>query len=103
LQRGITHAAIFLASAQLLFLVNLFWSARHGAEAPQNPWRASTLEWAPAAWRNLPQEARRVTRGPYEYGQNDTATHTGNAIGYDRLEHTQGDFKMQYDSLPEPE
>jgi cytochrome c oxidase subunit 1 len=48
LNRFITYAAIFLASAQLLFLVNLIRSLRHGKSAPENPWRATTLEWHPA-------------------------------------------------------
>ncbi len=60
LSRWITHAAYFTAAAQVLFLVNLFWSMRRGSEAPGNPWRATTLEWA--------DESRPVVhRGPYEY------------------------------------
>lgn len=61
LQTGITHSALFLASAQLLFLANLAWSARCGKPAGSNPWRATTLEWA----SDLTQ--CRVVRGPYEY------------------------------------
>jgi cytochrome c oxidase subunit 1 len=48
LNRFITCAAIFLASAQLLFLFNLFRSLRKGRFAPSNPWQATTLEWHPA-------------------------------------------------------
>jgi cytochrome c oxidase subunit I len=44
----ITYAAIFLASAQLLFLINLARTLRHGKPAPENPWQATTLEWHPA-------------------------------------------------------
>lgn len=61
LQKGITHAALFLATAQLLFLVNLAWSARRGHIAEANPWKATTMEWAP-------KDAKcRVSCGPYEY------------------------------------
>jgi cytochrome c oxidase subunit 1 len=45
LNRFITYAAIFLASAQLLFLYNLARSLWGGRAAPSNPWRATTLEW----------------------------------------------------------
>ena len=48
LNRFITAAAIFLASAQLLFLVNLVRSLRQGQLAPTNPWQATTMEWRPA-------------------------------------------------------
>ncbi|QNI34012.1 cbb3-type cytochrome c oxidase subunit I [Alloacidobacterium dinghuense] len=61
LQTGITHSALFLATAQLLFLINLVWSVRRGEPAGANPWRATTLEWAPD---NIQY---RVNRGPYEY------------------------------------
>jgi len=46
-ERGITSSALLLAAAQILFLINLVWSARRGALAGENPWRATTLEWAP--------------------------------------------------------
>jgi len=48
LNHHITYAAFFLASAQLLFLVNFIQSVRHGKPAPPNPWQATTLEWHPA-------------------------------------------------------
>jgi cytochrome c oxidase subunit I len=44
----ITYAAFFLAAAQLLFIVNLFRSFRHGQFARENPWQATTLEWHPS-------------------------------------------------------
>ena len=66
LQRGITYAALLLAAAQLLFLVNLFWSMRSGAIAGVNPWRATTLEWADPEWFHSAR--RTVVRGAYEYG-----------------------------------
>ena len=48
LNQFITYAAIFLASAQLIFLFNLIQSLRHGTIATSNPWHATTLEWHPA-------------------------------------------------------
>ena len=60
-ERGITSAALFLAAAQLIFLWNIFRSARRGRPAPPNPWQATTLEWAPEP------PTRRIERGPYEY------------------------------------
>src|SRR5579884_2304417 len=62
LQTGITQSAIFLACAQLLFLVNLAWSGRRGAIAPENPWQATTLEWAASDLIEC-----RVSHSPYEY------------------------------------
>jgi cytochrome c oxidase subunit 1 len=49
IQRFVTCAAIVLASAQLLFLLNLAHSFRRGALAAENPWSATTLEWAPSS------------------------------------------------------
>jgi cytochrome c oxidase subunit 1 len=48
LNKHITYAAIFLASAQILFLYNLIYSYFRGALATSNPWRSTTLEWHPA-------------------------------------------------------
>ena len=61
LQTGITHSALFLATAQLLFLVNLLWSAQRGRVAETNPWHATTMEWA------LDATECRAVRGPYDY------------------------------------
>lgn len=61
LETGITHSALLLAIAQLIFLANLAWSVRKGVLAPENPWQATTLEWSPS--KNV-----RAYRGPYEYG-----------------------------------
>ena len=61
LQRWITFSAFFLASVQMIFLWNLFQSIRSGAEAPRNPWEATTLEWSGYEGP--------VVRGPYEYSQ----------------------------------
>jgi cytochrome c oxidase subunit 1 len=48
LNRFITYAAIFLASAQLIFLFNLTRSLSKGQLATSNPWSATTLEWHPS-------------------------------------------------------
>jgi cytochrome c oxidase subunit 1 len=48
LNRFITYAAIFLATAQLIFLFNLARSFFRGASAPPNPWQSTTLEWHPS-------------------------------------------------------
>jgi len=99
LQRGITHAAIFLAAAQFLFLANIVWSVKHGKRSSCNPWQSTTMEWA----RPIEPESKLVQssaveaasyghrqkacRGPYEYG-----------IRSDR-----SDFIMQCDSGAKPE
>jgi len=58
-----------LALAQVPFIVNFFWSAFRGPRAAQNPWQATTLEWAapsPPPHGNF-AEPPRAYRGPYEY------------------------------------
>ncbi|MGA2714579.1 MAG: cbb3-type cytochrome c oxidase subunit I [Bryobacteraceae bacterium] len=61
LQRWITYSAFCLASAQVVFLWNLFQSIRRGPVAPRNPWQATGLEWS--------EHTGPVVRGPYEYSQ----------------------------------
>jgi cytochrome c oxidase subunit I len=61
LQRWITYSAFFLATAQLVFLWNLFHSIWRGVPATANPWQATSLEWSDAKGP--------VVRGPYEYSQ----------------------------------
>jgi cytochrome c oxidase subunit I len=70
LERGITFAALLLASAQLVFVYNVFRSLRSGPLAGDNPWQATTLEWAPAAFFRA---GARVDRPPYEYNVSATA------------------------------
>ncbi len=63
-----TWSAVALGFFQLVFLFNLHWSARRGAAA-ENPWRATTLEWAttsPPPPGNF-LEPPVVTGGPYRY------------------------------------
>jgi len=65
-----THAAIFTATVQLIFLFNLIWSMKKGAKAPVNPWDATTLEWtvsSPPPFDNFAGKHPVVNHGPYEY------------------------------------
>ena len=68
LNRSITIAAMFLALAQLPFLINLIVSLRRGRLASVNPWDATTLEWRPGLWRvEAETPAPIVYRGPAHY------------------------------------
>ncbi|MEO7653123.1 MAG: cbb3-type cytochrome c oxidase subunit I [Bryobacteraceae bacterium] len=65
-----THAAIFTIVAQILFVINLFWSMKKGAKAPANPWEATTLEWSipsPPPFDNFGGHHPIVSHGAYEY------------------------------------
>jgi cytochrome c oxidase subunit 1 len=58
-----------LALAQIPFVINFFWSMRKEERAEENPWQATTLEWAtptPPPHGNF-VETPVVYRGPYEY------------------------------------
>lgn len=58
-----------LALAQIPFLINIARSMRSGEKVSQNPWEATTLEWAaptPPPHGNF-ATAPVVYRGPYEY------------------------------------
>ena len=64
-------SAFLLAVAQIPFIWNLFWSIRKGKKVDDNPWQATTLEWAaapspPIGHGNFP-EVPTVHRGPYDY------------------------------------
>jgi cytochrome c oxidase subunit I+III len=41
-----TIGALGFAAGVLLFVVNFFWSRKHGETAGDNPWGADTLEWS---------------------------------------------------------
>jgi cytochrome c oxidase subunit 1 len=63
------HAALMLALFQIPFLFNLFWSIKRGRVAQENPWQATTLEWAaptPPPHGNFPHPVR-AYRDPYDY------------------------------------
>ena len=65
----ISHAAWALGVSQLFFIYNFFWSIRKGEKVDQNPWQATTMEWAAPSppphgnFTTLPE----AFRGPYEY------------------------------------
>ena len=71
LNRYVTYAAIFLATVQILFFINLIRSLRRGNIAVTNPWQATTLEWHPAlhpnAGSDASDEAITVHRSPCQY------------------------------------
>ena len=58
-----------MALFQVPFIVNFFWSMRHGQAVGRNPWNATTLEWAaesPPPHQNFARPPA-AYRGPYEY------------------------------------
>jgi cytochrome c oxidase subunit 1 len=64
-----TVALLFMLSFQLIFLYNFFKSMFAGEKAPNNPWKANTLEWtvpSPPPHGNF-AEMPTVYRGPYEF------------------------------------
>lgn len=60
-----TAGAFVLALGLLLFVVNVLYTLRYGAEAPENPWGGDSLEWALgspppfALWARIPVVAGR--------------------------------------------
>ncbi len=71
LNANITIAAIFVAVAQVLFFINVFWSLRNGKPSGNNPWGATTLEWqtpeTPPKHGNWGPEMPVVHRWAYDY------------------------------------
>ncbi|HKY05781.1 MAG TPA: cbb3-type cytochrome c oxidase subunit I, partial [Blastocatellia bacterium] len=70
LNRFVSYAAFVTAAAQLIFLVNLFWSMFKGKKASDNPWEATSLEWtiaSPPPYDNFEGVEPVVYRGPYEF------------------------------------
>jgi cytochrome c oxidase subunit 1 len=66
----ITWAAFVTAAAQILFLVNFFWSLWKGRRAGDNPWEATTLEWSipsPPPFDNFGHLEPVVHHGPFEF------------------------------------
>jgi cytochrome c oxidase subunit 1 len=64
-----TLSAYGLAIFQLPFIYNFFHSMWFGEKTPENPWQATTLEWAcpsPPPHGNF-EKTPKVHRGPYEY------------------------------------
>ncbi len=70
LNQFVSVAAIGLGLAQIPFIINFFWSIKHGKEiTSDNPWDATTLEWqtpTPPPHGNFVKPIA-VYRGPYEY------------------------------------
>jgi cytochrome c oxidase subunit 1 len=68
--RYISMAAWALGLAQIPFIINFFWSMKHGRRVTSdNPWDATTLEWqtpTPPPHGNFTKPMH-VHRGPYEY------------------------------------
>ena len=65
----ISWAAWIMGLFQLPFIINFFWSIRHGEKVSDNPWDATTLEWlapSPPPHGNF-VETPVAYRGPYEY------------------------------------
>jgi cytochrome c oxidase subunit 1 len=61
--------AWIMALFQLPFIFNFFWSIRNGEKVGDNPWDATTIEWAapsPPPHGNF-AVAPEAFRGPYEY------------------------------------
>jgi cytochrome c oxidase subunit I len=64
-----SHAAWTMMVFQIPFIINFFWSIRNGKKVSDNPWDATTLEWAtssPPVHGNF-DKPMEVHRGPYEY------------------------------------
>ncbi len=69
MQTFISLAAFAFGIVQVLFIVNFFGSMRWGRKAEDNPWKATTLEWAttsPPPHHNF-DEIPEVRRWAYEY------------------------------------
>ncbi len=69
----ITIAAIITFFAQIMFVVNFFWSMYKGKKVTvANPWGANTLEWTTpieAGHGNWPGKIPTVQRWAYDYGK----------------------------------
>jgi len=75
LNEYISVVAIIVGVIQLVFLLNMAWSAFRGPLAGPNPWRAASLEWftpqTPPVHGNWGAELPVVYRGAYDYGKQD--------------------------------
>ncbi|MBS1537464.1 MAG: cbb3-type cytochrome c oxidase subunit I [Bacteroidetes bacterium] len=69
----ITISAFILGASQLILIFNILWSLKYGRNAPRNPWRANTLDWAAPAKPGHGNFDKDITvyRGPYEYSHPD--------------------------------
>ncbi|WP_427159138.1 cytochrome c oxidase subunit I [Aliinostoc sp. HNIBRCY26] len=65
-----TYGSYILAVSTFPFIINAIWSWLYGEKAPNNPWKALTLEWmttSPPAIENF-DTLPVLTTGPYDYG-----------------------------------
>jgi len=73
----ILWGAMCLGLAQIPFIINVFWSIKHGEKVKNdNPWDATTLDWqtpTPPPHGNFTHDMH-VYRGPYEYSVPGHAT-----------------------------
>ncbi|HNM32302.1 MAG TPA: cbb3-type cytochrome c oxidase subunit I [Chitinophagales bacterium] len=68
----ISAATIVVFLAQVIFLINFFWSMFKGRKSTQNPWHANTLEWTSpieGVHGNWEGELPTVHRWPYDYSR----------------------------------
>ena len=59
----ISAAAWVMGLAQIPFIINFFWSIKHGKKVNDNPWEATTLEWTaprPPPHGNFPRRRWRI-------------------------------------------
>ncbi len=74
LNEFITMAAMLVFFAQLLFLINFFYSIFYGRKLTnENPWQSNTLEWTTpikTGHGNWPGDLPTVYRWPYDYSKN---------------------------------
>jgi cytochrome c oxidase subunit 1 len=67
--KPISWGAWVMGLAQIPFIINFFWSIKHGEKVNDNPWEATTLEWtapSPPPHGNFVHTPV-ANRGPYEY------------------------------------
>ena len=64
----ITVATVVTVAAQVIFVCNFVWTLWRGEKVGSgNPWRATTLEWAPSAAAGFAANDPVVHRGAYEF------------------------------------
>ncbi|HBN13715.1 cbb3-type cytochrome c oxidase subunit I [Pseudohongiella sp. SYSU M77423] len=98
LNANITIAAIFVATAQVLFFINIFMSLRKEKDAGGNPWGATTLEWqtpdTPPKHGNWGPELPTVYRWAYDYSvpgaKQDFIPQNEPGEEYEKTFHTRG-------------
>jgi cytochrome c oxidase subunit 1 len=79
LNKAISHSAYLLGVAQLIFVVNFFYSLFRGPKAEANPWQVGTLEWtvpSPPPHHNF-DEVPVVVNGPHELGNPEVRARLG--------------------------